>query len=337
MVYLFVVGSTGFVTLTNSMIWMYVLLPYTFLMNTSHNKGRIVDEGWKSVIENSLFDVKNYFSRKTRIQNLPILENWITVKDSNKTKLSMQRIQTHRNSSKLEDNKASSFVQQSKSDYRNVSKISIIATSKFDIPSPGNQTLLLIEDLESTSSNEQRQIDYLQRRNINHIGNNGSTDSEEENESQLNNCMSSRVTVGEEILSKMFEYLNHEDAYIHYFKQLVDYEEILKRSDQLQEYDFKVVPFFDLKQLKNAKSKRSNKLIHNHFTKKNENTTNEYECDNPKHGHEEKSLNINFSVEYIIRAQLRRDMLKHYHNHCDDKSRYHFFIESLIELEESLI
>ena len=238
----------------------------------------------------------------------------------------------------MEDNdKASSFVQQSKSDHRNVSKISIIATSKFDIPSPGNQTLLQIEDLETTSNNDQRPSNYLHRRNINHIGKYVSTDLEEENESQLNNTISSRVTVGEEILSKMFENLNYEEAYIHYFKQLVCYEEMLKRKDQLQDYDFKVVPFFDLKHLKNAKSKRSNKLIHNDFTKKNKNTTNEYKCDNPYHGPEEKSLNINFSVEYIIRAQLRRDMLKHYHKHFDDESRYHFFIESLIELEESLI
>ena len=47
---------------------------------------------------------KNYFSRKTRIQNIPILENRTTVKDSNKTKLSMQQIQAQMSSSKLEDN-----------------------------------------------------------------------------------------------------------------------------------------------------------------------------------------------------------------------------------------
>ena len=336
-VWVFVVGSTSFVTLTNSMVWMHVLIPYTFLMNTSYNKGRIIDEGWKTVITNSFFDVKNCFSRKTRVRNIPMLKNWSSVKDSHKTKLIRQQSQKQISSSKLEDNKSSSFVQQCKSDYRNVSKISIIATSEYDIPSPGNQTLWQIEDLEPTSSNNQIPSNYLQSRNNNLIGKNVSTDAEEENESQLSKAMSSRVTVGAEILSKMFENLNYEAAYIHYFKQLVDYEEIVKRKDQLQECDFKAVPFFDFKPLRNAKVKRSHKLIQNDFTKKNEKTTHEYKCDDQNHCQNEAPLNINSSVEYIIRAQLRRDMLKHYHKHCDEESRYHFFIDSLIELEESFI
>ena len=102
-VWVFVVGSTSFVTLTNSMIWIYVLLPYTFLMNTSYNKGRIIDEGWKTVITNSFFDVKNCFSRKTRVQNFQMRDNCSSVKDSNKTKLSRQRTQKQISSSKLEN------------------------------------------------------------------------------------------------------------------------------------------------------------------------------------------------------------------------------------------
>ena len=74
----------------------------------------------------------------------------------------------------------------------------------------------------------------------------------------------------------MFENLNYEDAYIHYFKQLVDYEEILKGKDQLQERDFKVIPFFEYKHLKNVKVKRSNQLIQNDFVKNNEKTTYDY-------------------------------------------------------------
>ena len=167
-VWVFVVGSTSFVTLTNSMIWMHVLIPYTFLMNTSYNKGRIIDEGWKSVITNSFFDVKNCFSRQTNAQNFQVIENWSSVKDSSKTKRHRQRAQKQLSSSKLEKNdKSSLFVQQSKPDYRNVSKISIIATSEYDIPSPGNQILWQIEDLEPTSSNNQRPSNYLQGRTTN--------------------------------------------------------------------------------------------------------------------------------------------------------------------------
>ena len=60
--WVFIVGSTSFGTLTNSMIWIHVIIPYTFLMNTSYNKSRIIDDGWKVVIKNSLSNIKNCFS-----------------------------------------------------------------------------------------------------------------------------------------------------------------------------------------------------------------------------------------------------------------------------------
>ena len=36
------------------MIWYYLILPHTFLMNTSHNKDLIVDNGWKTTLRNAL-------------------------------------------------------------------------------------------------------------------------------------------------------------------------------------------------------------------------------------------------------------------------------------------
>ena len=41
-VWVFVYGTTSFGTLTNSMIWYYIVISYTFLMNTSYNKDRII-------------------------------------------------------------------------------------------------------------------------------------------------------------------------------------------------------------------------------------------------------------------------------------------------------
>ena len=45
-------GSSSPSGLTNSMLWYCVILPYARLMNTTYNKDRIVDDGWKSVIIN---------------------------------------------------------------------------------------------------------------------------------------------------------------------------------------------------------------------------------------------------------------------------------------------
>ena len=54
LIWIFLVGTTSMEGLTNSIIWYYVILPYTHLMNTSYNKDRVVDDGWKSVILNSV-------------------------------------------------------------------------------------------------------------------------------------------------------------------------------------------------------------------------------------------------------------------------------------------
>ena len=37
-----------------SILWYHLLLPYTFLMNTSHNKNLVVDDGWVTTIRNTL-------------------------------------------------------------------------------------------------------------------------------------------------------------------------------------------------------------------------------------------------------------------------------------------
>ena len=35
----------------------FIILPYAFLMNTSHNKWRIVERGWKNILRNMLPDI----------------------------------------------------------------------------------------------------------------------------------------------------------------------------------------------------------------------------------------------------------------------------------------
>ena len=44
--------KTTFSTLITVMSTYLVILPYSFLMNTSHNKNRIVDAGWKNILKN---------------------------------------------------------------------------------------------------------------------------------------------------------------------------------------------------------------------------------------------------------------------------------------------
>ena len=42
----------GHASFIQSILLYFVLLPYAFLMNTRHNKNRVIEEGWKNVFKN---------------------------------------------------------------------------------------------------------------------------------------------------------------------------------------------------------------------------------------------------------------------------------------------
>ena len=71
MVYIIILSlvykRTAFSTLIFAMVLRCVLLPYLFLMNTSHNKDRIIETGWKNVIKN-LTPFKNNSSSTSNIE-----------------------------------------------------------------------------------------------------------------------------------------------------------------------------------------------------------------------------------------------------------------------------
>ena len=47
-------GSLGQTTFTLNMILFLIILPYSYLNNTSHNKSRIAEEGWLNILRNIL-------------------------------------------------------------------------------------------------------------------------------------------------------------------------------------------------------------------------------------------------------------------------------------------
>ena len=58
----FIFGVTGAGTLITSMVLHYLILPYTYLMNTSDNRNLVAVDGWKNVIRNSLGVLNKYSS-----------------------------------------------------------------------------------------------------------------------------------------------------------------------------------------------------------------------------------------------------------------------------------
>ena len=67
----------------------YVVLPHSYLMNTAHNKDRIIDEGLKNIIKNALympFNVKSIMISLGLVMNEIFRENGQDPVDLNKDK-----------------------------------------------------------------------------------------------------------------------------------------------------------------------------------------------------------------------------------------------------------
>ena len=334
--WVFVVGTTSFATLTNSMIWLYVLIPYTFLMNTSYNKERIIDEGWKTVIMNSFLDLKGCFSRNETIPTSPNLRRQPARARNNVTQNGIQNSKKKAMPTKKTANTTPSPTQQnvSSTNLSPDSNISIIATYEFDISSSNIGSHLHIEDLEVIPSHSKGNSDPSHEHKINCIDQNSSFDSDEEIDDRLRRKKIYQFRIGEKILSRMEENINNEDTYIHYFRQLVHFDNLLKSGETFRDKKFEIIPFSSPKLMRKCKVKRSSKDVHNKSRGKNVQSKSQHK-NQAQENH--SPLNINSSVEYAIRAQLRRDMLKHFQIFCDQQNSYDNFISSIIELEERLI
>ena len=87
--------STTLPVIINSMILYLILLPRAFLMNTSHNKKRVIEHGWKNILRNTLG-----LSPKSSNANSNQEEERVENKTCSRS--SIMRAKRHRMSSKIE-------------------------------------------------------------------------------------------------------------------------------------------------------------------------------------------------------------------------------------------
>ena len=151
-------------------------------------------------------------------------------------------------------------------------------------------------------------------------------DSESENDYKAEKkCF--RLIMGEDILRHMFVNINDEDPYIHYFKQLIEFEEFVKSNEHRNLEKFKIVHYDVSNGTKVCKIKNSGqrKISNKKITSKNK----------PE---EEIILKVNFAVEpFQKRTKLRHETFRHFHKYCNDKESYECFINRLQTLEENFI
>ena len=86
--------GTNFYNLLQSMIVYDIVLPYAFLMNTSHNKKRIVESGWKNIFKNiigitdNVVDSQEDISKDVAKKQNVFLEASITTKSTRNNEVS---------------------------------------------------------------------------------------------------------------------------------------------------------------------------------------------------------------------------------------------------------
>ena len=51
-IWVFIANRAGYATLTQAMLLYFVILPYTFSLNTEHNRNCVVENGWANVLKN---------------------------------------------------------------------------------------------------------------------------------------------------------------------------------------------------------------------------------------------------------------------------------------------
>ena len=310
LVWIIIVGSSSAGGLTNSMLWFYIILPFTHLMNTSYNKDRVVDDGWKTVILNS---VKSFFRYIVKLFK----------KDEKDEQESEQNPRSKTIRAENEQVKKSNFKE------RDISIISMEDDSNvMDLKIPQsvtcNRPLSEVPDTSKGKCSAQKAKGKI-------IFNHFSTDSDSE-DNKITTTKSHRLRKGESLLSEMWNNVNNEEAYSHYFKQLLELEYPSNETTASHFKDFNVVPYDQctyITQKYAPKHSKKYQQIHGSLIKCTKNLKNSR--------FEETPLNVNFVVNAEERQEQRKRKLERFLKNCEGEKDYDDFIKILISFEEELI
>ena len=67
-IWILITKFVGLGSLIQSILLYFVVLPYVFLMNSSHNKNRIIEDGWINVLKNAIGTGRIFGIRKTSVK-----------------------------------------------------------------------------------------------------------------------------------------------------------------------------------------------------------------------------------------------------------------------------
>ena len=324
-VWVFVIGMSSEVTVTMGVVWFHIVLPYTFLMNTSHNKNLLTDDGWWNTIRNTV-GIPGIFNFSTPE---PILSCLDTLRSSLQVNRRQQEIghgdvqgTTVRNSSYLQVNSRPPCKQSSSDSIFLISKPEDVQQPSFSGSSniPGRSACTRQEVLNSRDRRMRQKLPTTKQTSA--------TDDEDQSPQK-----SHHLCLGEEILCNMIIHIDNEDEYLHYLKQLSQLEENVKQGPF--RVDFEIIHLSDLPTPKLGKVKHSG-------PKSRSGLPGELDTSGPNKKSKNNSkqmviLNVELLEQIPIRIEKRKRLLKEFQEHCSDQEKYKRFTDRIFDLEESLI
>ena len=304
-------------------------------MNTSYNKDRIIEDGWKIVIMNSLMSiiyrirkVNSYLlsqNHQSEVRNMT--QNEPPKRQVNINNLDNVPSNSCSNVKKTGLTASSQITKLDRASNPDIFVISRPEMEHFPTSHTSNFVDLTIEDLEQLIFARKRKQASL-KDELRLLSTGSSMDSEYKPDDR-NRPISYRVQKGREILSEMQKQLNNENAYIHYFRQLLEFERSVNLDLDAAFNDFRIEPFITFPTTQRSKIK--NKHINNH-KKQTKNAQ-----DKSKTIEGKQSFSDQKYPNQFLRKQLRLGILNKIDSNIIEENDYNDFLNVLINLEEELI
>ena len=333
-VWMFIYGKTSFATLTFSMLLYYVLLPNSFLMNTSHNKHLIVDNGFWNTIRNA-----TGLPLKCSCKPRAVYERGVSVfkRPINRTNDTTCSVDSITPGTSKDTKEVNHFVQNSLTSkaWHHPQQGSIFTlsngTTKY-IP------LAMIHNYEKSCITKETGAEHHNESKSHWPSPTLDSPIPYKEEFLYDGC---GFHVGKELLWLMTNNINDEEAYFYYFRQLLEFEEYSKMKDDVDNKEFAIAHNNHMQRVKTSRPKhstlqtRTNTVLDENKECKNDTGKHISKCESKVNN--ELKLKVDFKVQLKDRIKKRKNMLKDIHAQCRDENGYQMYFNMLVDFEEGLI
>ena len=279
---------TNYGTLINLLVLYMIVLPYSFLMNTSHNKERIIEQGWINIFQNIFGSVLEILGIKGREESGDLLAT-ISNEIHTRTNITGKKL-----------------VEEKNNDISNTTSIQNQDTAKKSLD------CINIQDLENEQPSTSQNIDQVIPR-------------EERHSLNVQN-----------LVSRMKSNIEEEENYIYYFQIYVSYVEKFKNGETALELDIKSIEERTNEELRIDSKGKNGKRSKSVNTVPKSKTIRDISQDSNGIV-AKKGTNLKFNGQKSVRTMKRNEILDKILSERINDEKFNFFIEELINLEESFI